>query len=206
MTWLEHHRLSEQYAAEAEIANQRGELTQAQNFYAKAAQAEERALQEVAPDKPRTYGITAVSAVALYFKASELSASQALAYRCLASQRLPEFALQQMEDLLEQVYFQRHLNSKGVALADDEIQLSLSGQDAEPVEIHGVLRYADATRDNSNQIRVIDNEDNRTHTIEVPEGMMNNIVRPMWDLDVVIVGLRIGNRIVLRDIWEADAD
>ena len=135
-------------------------------------------------------------------------ASQALAYRCLASQRLPEFAWQQMKDLLEQVHFQRHLNSKGVALADEEIQLSLSGQDAEPVEIHGVLRYANATRGNSNQIRVIGNEDNKTHThtIEVPEGMMNDIVRPMWGLDVVIVGLRIGNRIVLRDIREADSD
>ena len=103
MTWLEQHRLSERYASDAEIAKLRGEQTQAQQLYAIAAQYEEASLDAIAPDKRRTYGIIAVSAVALRFKAAEFAESKALAYRCLASQRLPEFASRQIEDMLKSI-------------------------------------------------------------------------------------------------------
>ena len=106
MTWLEHHRRSGRYASDAEVAAHIGEETQAQELYAMAAQAEERALQELGTDKPRTYGITAVSAVALYFKAAQWSASRTLAYRCLGSGHLPKFAWRQMEDMLESIRMQ----------------------------------------------------------------------------------------------------
>ena len=72
--------------------------------------------------------------------------------------------------------------------------------ETEPVEVRGVLRYADALRDTSNEIKVIDEKQN-THIIEVPEGMMNDIVRPMWNLQVRIKGIRTGKRIILEDIW-----
>ena len=68
MTWLEHHKESERFASDAEIASHQGDPALAQQLYAKAAQAEERALRDVVLDKSRTYGITAVSAVALYYK------------------------------------------------------------------------------------------------------------------------------------------
>ena len=71
--------------------------------------------------------------------------------------------------------------------------------DAEPVEISGVLRYADATSGSGNQIRIID-ADQRSHRIIVPAGMMNDIVRPMWDLTVTIAGWRRGDVIELDDI------
>ena len=103
MTWLKQHRLSEQYASDAEVAKLRGEHTQAQELYTIAARHEEASLDAIAPDKRRTYGIIAVSAVALHFKAAELAESRALAYRCLASQRLPEFASQQIEDMLKSI-------------------------------------------------------------------------------------------------------
>ena len=103
MTWLEQHRLSERYASDAEIAKLHGEHTQAQELYAIAAQHEEASLDAIASDKRRTYGIIAVSAVALRFKAAEFAESKALAYRCLASQRLPEFASQQIEDMLKSI-------------------------------------------------------------------------------------------------------
>lgn len=103
MTWLEQHRLSERYASDAEIAKLRGENTQAQELYAIAARHEEASLDAIAPDKQRTYGIIAVSAVALRFKAAEFAELKELAYRCLASQRLPEFASRQIEDMLKSI-------------------------------------------------------------------------------------------------------
>lgn len=69
----------------------------------------------------------------------------------------------------------------------------------EPVELRGILRYADATPDSGGQIKVIDSE-NKTHVLEVPAGMMNDIVRPMWDEPVMILGNRTGNRTTLVTI------
>ena len=103
MSWLEHHRQSEQYVSEAELTAQLGNDIRAQKLYATAAQAEERALDELGHDKPRTYGITAVSAVALYLKAAQWHTAKTLAYRCLGSGRLPKFAPRQLEDLIDSI-------------------------------------------------------------------------------------------------------
>ena len=100
MTWLEHHIISERYASDAEAAILRGEHSESLRLYIMAAKAEEQALGDLPPDKARTYGITAVSAAALYFKASQWDKARILAYRCLGSGHLPKFASQQLEDLL----------------------------------------------------------------------------------------------------------
>ena len=107
MTWREHHSDSEQHASEAEILAHRGEEVIARQLYERAADAEVSALGELGSDKPRTYGITAVSAVALYLKAAKWSTAQVLAYRCLGSGFLPDFAWQQMEDLLDSIKMQQ---------------------------------------------------------------------------------------------------
>lgn len=70
----------------------------------------------------------------------------------------------------------------------------------EPVEIQGTLLFADATRRDVSNIRVVD-ENRKSHSVEVPEGMMNDIVRPMWNSVVTIKGLRKGRVIELQDIW-----
>ena len=106
MTWLDHHRRSERLASEAEILAHRGEKVAAQQVYERAADAEVSALGELGYDKPRTYGITAISAVALYLKAAKWSDARVLAYRCLGSGLLPGFAWQQMEDLLDSIKIQ----------------------------------------------------------------------------------------------------
>jgi len=92
MTWLEHHHQSERYAAAAELAARRGNRDEAQRLYAQAAQAEADALQDLEPSKARTYGISAVSVVSLYFKAAQLRDAETMAYRSLASEHLPDFA------------------------------------------------------------------------------------------------------------------
>ena len=100
MSWLEHHAASEQHAAaEAEAGS--GNRALAQQLYAKAAEAQ--ALEALAPAKTRTYGITAVSAVALYHKAARSEPAVALARRCLASDKLPGFARRQLGDLLDAI-------------------------------------------------------------------------------------------------------
>lgn len=75
-----------------------------------------------------------------------------------------------------------------------------SDSPGEPITIRGVLRYADATRGAGNQIRIIDEANRKTHRVQVPTGMMNDIVRPMWDSVVIVTGWQDGNVIELHDI------
>lgn len=123
MTWLQHHRQSEQLASDAEAARRNGENDWAQELYSNAAKAEELALQDVEPDKARTYGITAVSAVSLYFKSAQWDLAQLLAYCCLGSGRLPSFAPPQLEDLLNSIRTEK----AGISIADGQILVSIRG-------------------------------------------------------------------------------
>ena len=77
-------------------------------------------------------------------------------------------------------------------------QVALKQTPSEPIEIRGVLRRADAMREDSNVIQVIDGKN--THIVQVPQGMMNDIVRPMWDSHVIIQGVDTGEHIMLEDI------
>lgn len=70
------------------------------------------------------------------------------------------------------------------------------------VEVKGVLRYADATHGERGHIKLIDEDSGEKHTVKVPEGMMSDIVRPMWDSVVIIKGIRKGRDIILEDIQE----
>lgn len=77
-------------------------------------------------------------------------------------------------------------------------QVALKQTPSEPIEIRGILRHADAMREDSNVIQVIDGK--KTHIVQVPQGMMNDIVRPMWDSHVIIQGVDTGEHIMLEDI------
>ena len=68
----------------------------------------------------------------------------------------------------------------------------------ELVEIRGTLRFADARRSNDNVIEIVG--ENVKNRIQVPPGMMNDIVRPLWDHVVIIRANRKGNRLTLEDI------
>ena len=104
----------------------------------------------------------------------------------------------------------RNGNERSVALTRPAYDITESSptaapdSDEEKVEIRGILRYADATRGTGNRIKVIDPE-SKIHLVQVPAGMMNDIVRPMWDDPVVIQGIRTGNRITLVAI-DPDVD
>lgn len=103
MSWLAHHKKSERLAGQAETAKRRGNDKQAKEFYKRAAESEANALNEVDEDKPRTYGITAVSAVALYLKAEEPQAATDLTDQCFSSGRLPGFAHRMLQDSIAEI-------------------------------------------------------------------------------------------------------
>ena len=78
----------------------------------------------------------------------------------------------------------------------------------EPIVERGTLRYADAGsgRHSRNQIRIV-KDDGSFVTIAVPEGMMDDIVRPLWNLHVTVRGRRSrrGRILRLQEIWESEA-
>ena len=74
--------------------------------------------------------------------------------------------------------------------------------ESEAVVIRGVLRYADGIKDNT--IKIVDHLQNE-HTIEIPQGMMSDVVGPNWNSNVTISGVRIGGKVTLRDILPYEA-
>lgn len=104
MTWLEHHREAESLASRADVARHSGNIDQAKLLCGRAAEAEVRAIEALEPSKQRTLGITAVSAVALYYKAEQMKMAENTAYRLLALDDLPGFARIQLRDLLQAIW------------------------------------------------------------------------------------------------------
>jgi hypothetical protein len=107
MTWLEHHKLSEESAQLAEAALRQQDPQQAQILYAQAAQAELLALADLDRSKTRTLGITVVSAVALSYKTQAFHQAEQIAYQWLATDSLPPFAVQARRELLLDIWQQQ---------------------------------------------------------------------------------------------------
>lgn len=73
---------------------------------------------------------------------------------------------------------------------------------AERVSITGELRYADAQGNSLGKIRIID-RNSVAHVVIVPEGMMADIVKPLWEDEVVVTGTKVRKSIFLEDIRRA---
>jgi len=67
------------------------------------------------------------------------------------------------------------------------------------IEVDGTLKYADSTKKDRDEIRIVDTH-GKMHKILVPEGLMDDIVRPLWDFEVRIRGRRRAAFILLEDI------
>ena len=88
----------------------------------------------------------------------------------------------------------------------DEIQLPLEIQsdidgdrEIKRTTVTGRLLFADATSDAEQRIRIIDIK-GKAHSIIVQEGMMSDIVKPLWEEIVVVTGYYRDKAIVLEDI------
>jgi hypothetical protein len=129
MSWDQHHSRSERLAAEGEQAARSGDRALAEELYRQAGEAEAAALDDVDPEKPRTRGITAVSAIALWYKAHDLSRAEQLAHRCLAGGDLPEFAKSQIRELLSLIWTTTSAEARGVRFVPGDVLVSVKGGD-----------------------------------------------------------------------------
>jgi hypothetical protein len=107
MSWSKLHEVSENYACDADVARWRGDADVARANYVAAARWEERALKEIGSDDPETYGITAVSAAALFYKGKEFAEAEKVAREALAAHWLPKFAKEQLDEIIEAVGLDR---------------------------------------------------------------------------------------------------
>jgi hypothetical protein len=76
--------------------------------------------------------------------------------------------------------------------------------DAGPIRIRvrGALLFADARALSRGVIKVVDS-DGTEHKVVVPEGLMSDIVRPLWDSEVEVEGLLDSEGIHMEDIRRA---
>lgn len=108
MTWLELHRLSEEYVQRA--YESRDNIERADRLFWLAADVERESLEFINPEHVRTIGITVVSAVSLYFKAGDMDRARQLAQKWLMLNSLPDFAVDQLKDLFPSLG--EHIESK----------------------------------------------------------------------------------------------
>lgn len=127
MTWVQLHAESETRAIEAKIALSAKDESRATNLYRQAAELEQKALDSLEPDKVRTRGITAVSAVALWYKANEYTAAERLAYGLLADDDIPDFARDQLRNLVQAIWTEHSKREAGVAFLPGQVSVSVKG-------------------------------------------------------------------------------
>ncbi|MDS3862406.1 hypothetical protein RIF25_16540 [Thermosynechococcaceae cyanobacterium BACA0444] len=148
MSWLVHHTRSEEYAAQAEQLFRRQQFSRAAELYRLAAEAETNALNTLDKSKIRTIGITAVSAVSLYSKAQEFALAKRIAHKWLASELLPSFAVDELEDLLQVIRYEQSRAKSGIQFIEGEVLVSVSGGEvlygAAPLEL--ILRKVEQVK------------------------------------------------------------
>jgi hypothetical protein len=127
MSWLTFHTESEKLAIEAQLAARNRNHDHALDLYRKAAEAEKHALDLVDRSKMRTRAVTAVSAVALWFKAREYAVAEQLAYEMLADASVPEFARSDLRNLVQAIWTEASKQSAGVAFLPGQVTVSVKG-------------------------------------------------------------------------------
>lgn len=127
MTWAELHAESERLAIEAQLASRTRNPEHAMALYKRAAESERKALDQLDVSKVRTRGITAVSAVALWFKASEYALAEQLVYSMLADPHFPEFAREELRDLVQAIWTENSKLKAGVTFLPGQVMVSVKG-------------------------------------------------------------------------------
>lgn len=127
MTWANFHTQSEQLAIAAQLAMRARNTGHALDLYGQAAAAERLALDQLDASKVRTRGITAVSAVALWFKARKYALAEQLAHATLADPNIPEFARHEMRNLVQAIWTESSKQEAGVAFLPGQVMVSVKG-------------------------------------------------------------------------------
>lgn len=126
MSWNDHHSNSEQFSAEAERMGISGDKANAESLYCQAAEEEVLAFDALGEDKIRTRGITAVSAVALFYKGHAYAHAEQLAYRLLSTS-LPSFASEQLRNLLQIIWTTESAHRAGIKFVSGDVLVSVKG-------------------------------------------------------------------------------
>jgi hypothetical protein len=107
MDWLTLHKKSEALASRAHEHLRLAEHAHAEECFQLAAEAEQSALEMLDTSKTRTLGITAASAVSLWYKAKEFEKATLLAHQYLANAAIVGSPREQLDDLLQTLYNER---------------------------------------------------------------------------------------------------
>lgn len=127
MTWSQSHDVSEKLAASAHEALKNGELERAKALFALAAKAETAAFEILSDDKPRTLGISAVSATALWYKARKFQEAEQVAHKALGRDALPLFARNELRTLLQAVWNEEAQDEAGIGFLSGQVVVSVRG-------------------------------------------------------------------------------
>jgi hypothetical protein len=127
MTWAQFHSASETAAIEAQRAHRDGHIDRAALLYEKAAELEQRALDAVDSAKARTRGITAVSAVSLWYKAAAFGQAEQLACSMLADPALPPFAKTDLRNLVQAIWTESAKKEAKVGFLPGQVFVSVKG-------------------------------------------------------------------------------
>lgn len=84
-------------------------------------------MRALADDKPRTLGITAVSATALWYKGRELEAAERVAHEAAARPGLPAFAHAQLRELLQAIWNEQAQREAGITFVPGQVIVSVRG-------------------------------------------------------------------------------
>lgn len=127
MTWAELHSESEQLAIKAQLTLKAHNTEKAFNLYRQAAETERQALDVLDVSKVRTRGITAVSAIALWFKAGEYIQAEQLAHSMLADPHIPDFAREDIRNLVQAIWTESSKQKAGVSFVPGQVTVSVKG-------------------------------------------------------------------------------
>lgn len=124
------HREAMRHLDDAFAARQRNAADEAARFLRLALQSEREAADVLASDlalEP-TRSVLHRSAATIAIEAGEFDSAERLICRALAGHPPSDIA-EELRDLLEQAYFHRHLSLRGLELAADEFQMSITGDE-----------------------------------------------------------------------------
>lgn len=127
MSWSDAHSKSEALAASAHQAARAGNMEDSLRLFIQAAEAEQLALDQIGSDKPRTLGIIAISAAALFYKGGDLVRASKVAHKMSAEPALPSFAHQELRGLLQAIWNQQAQDESGIAFAPGQVVVSVKG-------------------------------------------------------------------------------
>ena len=127
------HNQAMAYVDDAFFARRRGDEEQARRFFEQALASESAAI-EALEERERVqpmYSVLYRSAAALALDCNRLGEAKTLAYKGLALEPFAEIE-EELLDVIEQVTALRHLETRGIILAPEDVQLSVSGPSVSP--------------------------------------------------------------------------